>query len=150
MLITSMIFLLIMTGLAITAIRRATLDEKVAGNLREQNLAFQAAETALRFCQNGIESDPQTITPLIVGGNAMPSQWNTLTWSTALQITRLPAGTVANVVAQPQCLAEKWDFRRVAGVAKNNTGDVYVITARGTGSTGTAVVWLQSTVRFGS
>ncbi len=48
----SMIFLIVMTVLAITAIRRTTLDEKVAGNLRVQNVAFQAAEKALRYCES--------------------------------------------------------------------------------------------------
>ena len=51
----SMIFLVVMTVLAITAIRKATLDEKVSGNLRAQEVAFQAAEKALRFCERVID-----------------------------------------------------------------------------------------------
>jgi type IV pilus assembly protein PilX len=51
----SMIFLIVMTVLAITAIRRTTLDEKVAGNLRVQNVAFQAAEKALRYCESVLD-----------------------------------------------------------------------------------------------
>ena len=47
-LVVSLIFMLIMTVLAVTAIQRSILDEKVTGNLRSQNIALQAAETALR------------------------------------------------------------------------------------------------------
>lgn len=53
----SMIFLVVMTVLAITAIRRTTMDEKVATNLRVQNVAFQAAEKALRFCESVLDLD---------------------------------------------------------------------------------------------
>lgn len=54
-LITSMIFLVIMTALAVNAIRRSSMDEKSSGNQRAQNLAFQSAERALRFCEGVME-----------------------------------------------------------------------------------------------
>jgi type IV pilus assembly protein PilX len=58
-LVTSMIFLVIMTGLAVNAIRRSSMDEKSSGNQRAQNLAFQSAERALRFCEGLIELKSQ-------------------------------------------------------------------------------------------
>ncbi|MFZ6816530.1 pilus assembly PilX family protein [Undibacterium sp. Rencai35W] len=151
---TSMIFLVIMTLLAITAIRRATLDEKVAGNLREQNLAFQAAERALRYCQNDLETVQTIIVqisppPLI--GSTMPTLWTVKTnWGTGGIATTLPAGTVLNVVSQPQCMIEKWQFRPKSGVTGQNKGSAYLITARGVGATNSSVVWLQVAVRPGT
>lgn len=56
-LIVSLIFLVIMTGLVITSVRRATMDERSAANMQSQNVAFQAAEKALRFCEGAIELD---------------------------------------------------------------------------------------------
>lgn len=56
-LIVSLIFLVIMTGLVITSVRRATMDEKSAANMQSQNVAFQAAEKALRFCEGALELD---------------------------------------------------------------------------------------------
>jgi len=47
-LIVSLVLLLIMTVLGVTAMRTTTLQERMAGNLRDNNLAFQDAEAALR------------------------------------------------------------------------------------------------------
>jgi type IV pilus assembly protein PilX len=43
-----MIFLLLMTLLGTTAMRGSSMQERMAGNARDWNLAFQAAEAALR------------------------------------------------------------------------------------------------------
>jgi len=48
-LVMSLIFLLLLTILGVTAISTSTLQEKMSGNLRDQDVAFQAAESALRF-----------------------------------------------------------------------------------------------------
>jgi len=141
-----------MTGLAITAIRRATLDERISGNLREQNLAFQAAELALRYCQNDLEKT-HSIAYRDQGNENMPTEWDTMDWATEKAVTTLPAGTVANVAAQPQCLIEKWNFQNKAPINSTSAANrlpVYLITARGVGANSNAVVWLQTTYREGN
>lgn len=47
-LVVSLIFLLLMTLLSTSAMRGATMQERMAGNTRDYNLGFQAAEAALR------------------------------------------------------------------------------------------------------
>ena len=47
-LIVGLILLLVMTMLGLTAIQVTTQQERMAGNLRDRNIAFQAAESALR------------------------------------------------------------------------------------------------------
>jgi type IV pilus assembly protein PilX len=47
-LVVSLIFLLLLTMLGVTAMSTSTLQEKMAGNLRDQDMALQAAESALR------------------------------------------------------------------------------------------------------
>ena len=47
-LVVSLIILLLMTLVGVTAMQVGTVQEKMASNLREQNIAFQAAEAALR------------------------------------------------------------------------------------------------------
>lgn len=47
-LFVSLIILLLMTIIGVSAIQNTTLQEKMAGNLRDANLAFQAAEAGLR------------------------------------------------------------------------------------------------------
>lgn len=49
-----MIFLVIMTLIGIAAIRNVTMEEKMAGNSRYQQLAFQSAEDALRECERDV------------------------------------------------------------------------------------------------
>jgi type IV pilus assembly protein PilX len=47
-LIISLLVLLIMTVIGVSAMQTTTLEERMAGNLRNSNLSFQAAESALR------------------------------------------------------------------------------------------------------
>jgi type IV pilus assembly protein PilX len=165
----SMIFLIVMTMLAVTSIKKATLDEKVSFNLRAQDLAFQAAERALRFCEKmliltpgdremckkrvGDDNDPK------VPGNAedvmlgFPMEWaNMDNWkdipgpNSAIRLSGLDS--VPGVAAQPQCMLERWD---VPGErTERDTSNPWVITARGVGSVSTGVVWLQAVIRCGN
>lgn len=47
-LVVALIFLLLMTLLSTSTMRGATMQERMAGNTRDYNLGFQAAEAALR------------------------------------------------------------------------------------------------------
>ena len=47
-LVMSLVFLVILTLIAITAVTTGSLGEKMAANLKDQRIAFQAAESALR------------------------------------------------------------------------------------------------------
>ena len=53
-LVVSLIMLLLLTLIGVTAMQTTSLEEKMAGNLRDKNLAFQAAESALRVANNNL------------------------------------------------------------------------------------------------
>lgn len=55
-LITSLIILLILTVLGVSAMSGSSLEELMAGNLRTQNVSFDAAEAALRDGERLVES----------------------------------------------------------------------------------------------
>jgi len=57
MLIVVMLLLLVTTLVALASFRGATLEERMAGNTRERQAAFQAAEAALRDAEVMISSD---------------------------------------------------------------------------------------------
>jgi len=60
-LIVSLIILLSMTLLGLASIQNTTLEEKMAGSVRAENMAFQAAEAALRQGEawlNGLSGPP--------------------------------------------------------------------------------------------
>ncbi|OAI21160.1 hypothetical protein A1359_19770 [Methylomonas lenta] len=50
-LVVSLIMLLLLTIIGVTSMQTTSLEEKMAGNMRDKNLAFQAAETALKTAE---------------------------------------------------------------------------------------------------
>ena len=87
-----LLFLVIMMGLGTTAIRTATIEEKLSGNERDQQIAFEAAEAALR------DGERYALAALNAGsgfsngctnGLCLPSttattQWDTIDWTGAI------------------------------------------------------------------
>ncbi len=154
----SMIFLVVMTLLAIAAIKKSTLDEKIAFNLRAQNLSFQAAEKALRYCERALyltAGTPElctakagTIVPLENNNPADPSdanknfptQWmNIENWkgSGPTAATSIPYGSKDKVEgldaeSQPRCMIEPWPMNSNAGGGNRSASKfpAWVITAR--------------------
>lgn len=55
-LVISLIFLLLMTMLSTSTMRSATMQERMAGNTRDYNLGFQAAEAALREAEDYLQN----------------------------------------------------------------------------------------------
>ncbi|MEQ1557357.1 MAG: PilX N-terminal domain-containing pilus assembly protein [Methyloglobulus sp.] len=53
-LLVSLIMLLLLTIIGLTGVQTSGLEEKMAGNMRDRNLAFQAAEAALRDAEKDI------------------------------------------------------------------------------------------------
>lgn len=50
-LIVALIFLLLMTLLSTSSMRNSTMQERMAGNMRDWNIGFQGAEASLRFVE---------------------------------------------------------------------------------------------------
>jgi type IV pilus assembly protein PilX len=53
-LLTSLIFLLLLTFVGLSSLQNATLQEKMAGSLKLRNESFQAAESALRIGETAL------------------------------------------------------------------------------------------------
>jgi len=51
-LIISLVILLVLTLIGITGMQTTVLEEKMSGNFRDKNIAFQAAESAMRDAEN--------------------------------------------------------------------------------------------------
>lgn len=54
-LVVSLIMLLVVTLIAVSSMQGTVLEEKMAGNTRDRNLAFQTTESSLREAENFIE-----------------------------------------------------------------------------------------------
>ncbi|HVY80763.1 MAG TPA: PilX N-terminal domain-containing pilus assembly protein [Steroidobacteraceae bacterium] len=57
-LVTSLLLLLVLTVIGITAMQVTRMEERMAGNTRDLNMAFQGAEAALRNGEDMIAAQP--------------------------------------------------------------------------------------------
>ena len=155
-LVVSLVLLLVVTVLGVTSMRTTTLQERMAGNLRDNNLAFQAAEAALR---DGEQMLQQATLPAFDGTDGLlPRQpsagvaafWNEYAWSTqSREATRLE--DVGMTAAPPRFVIE--ELPPVPGEGDSlRFGPLpevgfYRVTAMGVGGSTDAVVILQTTYR---
>ena len=154
-LIVSLLILLVLTILGVAAMSTTTMEEKMAGNSRKIDLAFQSAESALRDAQTdpAIKNDLTTFDSTCTNGLCLPSVtgtpvWDTVNWSTNARIYGAYTGATAIPgVPAPVYIIEKMPPVVTPG---NNLGQagsssqVYRITSRATGPGGVVVVELQS------
>jgi type IV pilus assembly protein PilX len=61
-LLMALIFLAVLALLGVTAARNSVLEERMAGNTRDRDLAFQAAEEALKKAENELNTNLATVT----------------------------------------------------------------------------------------
>lgn len=154
-LITSLIFLVILTVIGVTAARMATLEERMAGNMRDRTVALRAAEMALRDAERdilfgrgitGLTGFTTTCTNGLCYNNNpagfIPPVWTTvsMTGTPSVAYGQFTSATpIAGVSAQPRYLIE--------GMRKTPPGGgltyYYQITVRAQGQNPNTVVWLQ-------
>ncbi len=152
-LIVGLIMLILLTIIGVTAMQTSILEERMAGNLRDRELAFQAAEAVLRECEqfltaaalppfNGTDGLFQPASP-----PATPVWQVEANWTSARTATK----TIAGAAASPRCLIEELapisgsegslKFRELPDTA------MYRITARGFGGSSNTMVVLQTTYK---
>lgn len=165
-LITALVFLLVLTILGVTAMSSSNLQEKMAFNTKDRNLAFQSAETALAAAEQWLMSSPQQVFPNLPQGMHVAAScpviyeevWECVDWTgaTVRVYPALPDNSSAGdnlsfIASQPRYLIEELQVipnpdgtRRADGTSGDTV--IYRITARGTGGTDQSVVMLQSNV----
>lgn len=166
----ALMFLLVLSVLGVAAFNSTLLQEKMAGNTKDTNMAFQAAEAGLRDAEADVA---QTITAGTVftssctdGLCTPPSTWPTplstdiskaIDWGSSAQTrvygSRTSAPALADVAAPPLYVIEKLSSLPVGpggsvgiGVtAPNSGGAAYRLTVLATGMRPETHVILQST-----
>lgn len=164
-LIVGLILLLVMTMLGLTAIQVTTQQERMAGNLRDRNIAFQAAESALRegesalircvidFSGNGAYDVEANIVA------ASTAEWTEDEWTEDSSFLfddfddactePKTHSAVFQAVEAPRFFLER---QPPVGGASLETGvpktmEVFKVTSRGVGGSVAAVVVLQSSFK---
>ncbi|AMP17505.1 pilus assembly PilX family protein [Collimonas pratensis] len=149
-----LISLLAMAFLGVSSLRTALLEEKMAANADSRQLAFQAAEHALRFCENQLQLTPVTIPQLRQGPPAADGKqyWEIAdSWrkdDVSVAVARIGAEGIAPA-APARCLVERLQLdddlpfqQYVRPVSQARPA--FRITARGVGASNATVVLLRS------
>lgn len=169
-LIVSLVMLLALTLLGLAAMQNSSLEERMAGNTRAENLAFQSTEAALRAGEAWLfarptqpaavaspgandvwELDAPDPDPQLTGDGLSWWQERDPAWWTGgggvAYTPVLPAG--AAQVPQPHYLIEQAGFvgdSLVLGQQQDQSGRMfYQVTARGAAPGGRGEVLLRST-----
>ncbi|HAN55535.1 MAG TPA: hypothetical protein DCQ77_04810 [Betaproteobacteria bacterium] len=153
-LITGLIFMVVLTLLAVAAMRTTSLDEKMAANALNQDAAFQAAEAALREgvlkVRGGSVSSVSGFASGCAAGLCLPSTSGTPIWNTVFpfgQTTQSAnaltySGTaLAGLSSQPQFIIEllpdvpavSGNSRGIGRSSSGGTSTPFRVTARGWG-----------------
>jgi type IV pilus assembly protein PilX len=159
-LITGMVLLLLLTLFGVAAMQGATLQERMAGNLEQNDLAFQAAEAGLRDAEAWLRA--QVVLPAFdgTGGCYTPaspatgSHWKNIDWNEAANFRTYQAGDLGDPPPYP---LPRYIIEYMATVNIETEGSVkfedegeaeygmYRVTSRGVSPNGRSTVMLQTT-----
>ncbi|MHB8405180.1 MAG: pilus assembly PilX family protein [Gammaproteobacteria bacterium] len=171
-LIVALVLLLVLTILGLAAAQSTALQERMAGNTRNRDMAFQAAEAGLRAAESCLMMGSAMCTNFTTNTNGTylfnpgapppPSTIATPLWEVAgfwntagnvLSYSAVTGSSLQYVAAQPEFIIEQ--MPPVAAPGGNlglqqfgggsPTIQLYRITAFGTGGDSTATAMLQST-----
>lgn len=159
-LISGLIFLVVLTLFVLALVRGGSLEERLARNSRDQQIAREAAETVLRHaestifftspfdpfdrnsftkdCPNGLCNNPKA-------SNA----WDKIDWSTS-GVTRTfskDEAKIKSLTVQPRYFVELVSAPTQVATSQPCTDGLARVTARAEGNGG-AVAIVQSLVRF--
>jgi type IV pilus assembly protein PilX len=163
-LVTSMLFLLVLTVLGVTVMKMSNMQERMAGNTRDVNLALQGAEAALRygeFTVNPFETPSappaaKTFANGCVSSICLPGELPTaldkpalFNWSTAREYRENATQDMTNLAQDPRFVVEEIAFVRDSlgrGQDYIEPGRVfYQVSSHSSGASGQTNVVLQST-----
>jgi type IV pilus assembly protein PilX len=156
-LVTAMLLLLVLTIIGVTAMQMSRMQERMAGNSRDVNIAFQAAEGSLRNAEAFVR---QWVARPLACSAPPCNVW--LEDSVAGTVTNKPQAwwvtngqtfgqaTMSELNEPPVAVIEELGFVRTDGgvtVGQDppDGRDFYQVTSRSTGGSGMAEIVLQST-----
>jgi type IV pilus assembly protein PilX len=166
-LVVSLIILLVMTLIGITSLRTTTMEERMAGNMRDRLLAFESAEAGLRFAETYIRNFVFTLgsfdqdgsdglysdAPLVTGKEI----WEVIDWSgvdSSNSYKARVADKLDGINTAPKFVVQYYGSIELQAdlLNLNNYGtgvgagevQMFMITVRATGGSDNAAVVLQT------
>lgn len=157
-LLMALMFMVVLSLLGIAMVSSTSVEEKMARNARDQDIALEAAEAALRDARiyvSGIYTYPET--PLnswnfaddcsngLCSVNATQPVWSAFSLDTSPSIpigTTTGSPTLVGVASQPRYLVERIIIKRPGDSITGTAGGLtaHRITAKGVGRTSSVIV----------
>nr|WP_320136213.1 PilX N-terminal domain-containing pilus assembly protein [uncultured Amphritea sp.] len=151
-LIVSLIMLLVMTVIGLAGMEVTNLEEKMAGNMRDRNIAFQAAEATLNDAEDYLAD--VVLLPDFDGSVAGLYEsdadlWETVNWTSSSAVKAYSGEGFTALAETPAYVIEKLEFVSKTDDSLGMGGAVdtdsyYRVSARAVGQTDTAEVILQT------
>lgn len=159
-LVVSLLLLLVMTLLGLTAMQVTRMEERMAGNTRDMNIAFQGAEAGLRDGEAQLEAaaaEPSTCSspPCNVWQGSLTAMASDLRdknqswWNTNAQEYGVDGATeVDDTARDPQFMVQELmfvgdDLNKGEGISTGRT--IYRVVANSPGATDTTRAMLETT-----
>lgn len=159
-LIVSLIMLLVMTLLGVSSMKGSAMEEKMTRNLHDKNLAFQAAEAALRAAEQHIRDNVNATNTFDDDGSDGHYNrtdlriWENISWTandslaysgfdSSYKVSSPPRYVIQHLATtvDPADALNQSNYGQGTGAGRIET---FLITARGTGGSDDSVVILQS------
>lgn len=157
----SLVILSVLTIAAVTGMKTSITEEKMTGNLRDRELAYQAAEAALRQARADIDAMAtfnvlNNTNGMLKSDFAEPDYYDPDMWYQAGNFTTIPGGmasgqmaaapryVIKHVTNQDWCKsAAEGTLGEIQGNAETCRSIVLLITSHGTGLTPDTTMALQ-------
>lgn len=157
-LVISLLLLLVLTLIGVAATRSTTLEERMTANQRDREVAFQAAEAALRDGESALQAAApgqfNNTNGLYDQSTMSFSNWTGADWSDTGTGTIVYSGTLnpAPMSAPRYYLVQTTSTAAATGQSlaadQPTTGStIYQVIARGVGLSGNTVVVLESSYK---
>lgn len=148
-LITALIFLLVITILAVSLVNLNSTQTRMATNVTDTAIAFQSAEGALMNATDLLLNGTYSATQFVANGNGFYNVnvqntplWMTINWASGAVISGFKGGSAANSAL----FIEKMPSVILPGQNMKTPTQIYRVTVRGTGGSSNAIVLLQGTL----
>lgn len=164
-LLVGLVMLLLMTVIGLAAMRGSGMQELMASNMRDRNLAFQAAEAGLRAGEEKLDdavlpdfdtapSDGHDGYVVAIDGSSNSGFWDSYGWDnnsvlTSMEIdgiSRQPRYVIEEITSTGNIVSDGGAIDFQSTLSADDT-IYYRVTSRGTGGTDSAEVILQSTYK---
>lgn len=142
-----MILMVILGVLSVSGMDDTAMQERMAGNMRDREIAFQAAESALRDGETWLQANRDT-----AEGNTELAGTDARAWD---GVTPAPSGTRTGLYDADDAISLAADPVFYVGpprLLRSNPGEtpaefreIFPVVARGLGGTDSAIVILRST-----